>query len=206
MMASNIEHQSLTDGIRVVDDRLFFERKVVRQFLPHRGRMLLVDGVRSLSYMSREIESYKLVGQNDPGLEGQDKLNARLPPTLLIEALAQTCGFLMNVLHFCFVNDIPPAEITDARHAQRPLKAPSLSVLCDSRFKHMRSAVAGELVVLTARVLTIRNDLWYFQTSAHAGDELSSGEIMLAYPSYTKEFSVALGEKGRSLAGAPGSR
>ena len=182
-----------TRGIRFEHELLSLEHGSVRIFLPHRGRMLLVDRVSTLSCSRRTINALKLVAQNEATFEGQTE-NFHFPQALLIEALAQTCGFMMNVLEFLTQNELVPADLADSKLEGRRLRPPPLSALAESRIRQHALARAGEQLALSADVLRTHGDMWLFKVRAETSVPVAEGEITLAYPAYMRASHV--GSKG----------
>jgi 3-hydroxymyristoyl/3-hydroxydecanoyl-(acyl carrier protein) dehydratase len=176
-------------GIRVEAEQLVFEQLALRHFLPHRGRMLLLDRVRALSSSRREILAVKYLSQNDPSLTGPSRAEAHFSQGLLVESLAQACGFLMNVLHVLRVNQLSPLELADEKLEGQKLVPAPLSVLAECKIRQHALARPAEVVEVHARVSAQRGDMWYFSVSARTERELADGEILLAYPSYMASAS-----------------
>ena len=63
---------------------------------PHRHPMLMVDKVEACAADLSQVEALKLLSVSEPMLCFPADSRPYFSPTLLTEALAQTCGFLMN--------------------------------------------------------------------------------------------------------------
>lgn len=169
---------------RVEGGGLAFDHAFVRHVLPHRGRMLLLDRVQRYAYERREIEGVKLVAQDEALLEGRGR-GGSFPQTLLVEALAQACGFLMNMDWFIRENGLAPQALLDSAIYRRELRVPPISVLAESRIAQRRRVEPARTITLLARVVLTRGDAWCFAAQASVeGDTVAGGDVMLAYPPY----------------------
>lgn len=132
----------------------------LRELLPHRYPMLLVDQVTELT-PGKTITALKNVTCNEPFFNGHFPGYPVMPGVLMIEALAQTSGVLILKSH-----DYDP---------QRDLFF--LAGVNNARFK--RPVVPGDQLTLQATVVRNRLDLWKFDCVAKVGDEVvCSAEIM----------------------------
>lgn len=161
---------------------LRFDQGAVRRVLPHRSSMQLLDRVASYSPEERGMVGLKSVGQGEPFAYAYLPAAPVFPPVLVVEALAQTCGFLMN-LEFLVRHGV---ELARLRRAAIPLPAIPHSVLADSKVRHRSLASPGETLRLDARIVLQREQVYLFQVRAAVAErEVASGEITLAYPEYT---------------------
>jgi 3-hydroxyacyl-[acyl-carrier-protein] dehydratase len=158
-----------------------FDHRVVRRILPHRGAMLLLDRVTSYAPTERSVIGVKTISQGDPLAQAYLPGRAVFPPVLVVEALAQTCGFMMNLEYLARCGfDLSRLEL--ARDGD--LHVPH-SVLADSKVRHRSLAASGEEVKLTARILLQRREMYLFRVQAMvAGREVAGGDITLAYPTF----------------------
>jgi 3-hydroxymyristoyl/3-hydroxydecanoyl-(acyl carrier protein) dehydratase len=189
-------------GIRRSEAGLAFERGAAREFLPHRGRMLLVDRVLSLAVEARYLVAEKAVAQNEAAMEGQGAVAAAFPQALLIESMAQACGFLMNVCQFLRINGLAAEDLLDPATERRTVRFPPLSVLGESKITQRGLARPGEEIRIEARALAVRGDVWCFAARARSRGELAHGEIILAYPPYVQGRPTRRPEIGAAAAGA----
>ena len=68
-------------------------REKIMATLPHRGVMLMLDGIEELDY-GRRVVAYKDVAPDEFWCDGHFPGRAILPGVLIIEMMAQTCAFL----------------------------------------------------------------------------------------------------------------
>ncbi|HRE55317.1 MAG TPA: hypothetical protein PLP22_11055 [Candidatus Competibacter sp.] len=162
---------------------LSFDHRFIRRILPHRFPMLLLDRVESYWLDRRAIVGGKHIGQNDPLIQGYWPFRPLFPPALVIEALAQTCGFMMNLEYLVGRG----FRIEDCRRGE-PVALPPIphSVLAESRMTHVALASLGRTLSLQASVTLQRKEVYAFKVRASADDrEIAAGDIMLSYPEYT---------------------
>ncbi|MDR1979210.1 MAG: beta-hydroxyacyl-ACP dehydratase [Synergistaceae bacterium] len=69
------------------------DRDGVMEVLPHRGVMLMVDGIEELDYGKRVV-GYRDVGAGEFWCDGHFPDRPILPGALIIEMMAQVCAFL----------------------------------------------------------------------------------------------------------------
>src|SRR4051812_42501230 len=104
---------------------LSFDSRTVRAMLPHRKHMALLDRVESYSSQQRMLVGVKEVAQNEPVFEGHFPDDPVFPGPLIIEALAQGCGVMMNIEYMMgngvrldrladrdFLASVPPLPLT----------------------------------------------------------------------------------------------
>lgn len=133
----------------------------VRQYLPHRYPMLLVDTVQS--YVPYEsIIALKNVTYNEPFFPGHFPNFPVMPGVLIVEALAQAAGILIYRSFERYPND-------------RDLFY--LAGIDNTRFK--RKVVPGDQLILNIKVLRHRENLWKFQGEATVGEELACSSEFL---------------------------
>jgi 3-hydroxymyristoyl/3-hydroxydecanoyl-(acyl carrier protein) dehydratase len=118
-------------------------------------------------------------------VNGFDPEDPALPQPVVVEALAQTCGLLMNVQYMIDHHGMTLDELRD------PVKfaaagPPPLSVLAESRVTHHGLARPGDKVSLDCGFTLKRRDLASFRVEARIkGSLLAVGTMILAYPTYT---------------------
>jgi len=132
----------------------------IRKLIPLRYPYLMIDRVQ------REEEglvvAVKNVTINEPFFQGHfpEPLQAVMPGTLILEAMAQTAAFLL------------------ARDGQGE---GYLVGVDEARFR--RKVIPGDQLILTARVLRVRTGLLKAKVEASVDDELAaSGVISLVAP------------------------
>jgi len=161
---------------------------LVRRMLPHRGAMALLDGVESYEPDHGRVVGFKQVAGNDSTVASSDPGDPALPPPLVIEALAQACGMLMNLEHLR-ARGIGIEHLRDPDAFAR-VEPPPLSVLAESRIVHHGLARPGDTVRLEVRFALRRKDLCSFRVEARVGSRLlAGGSMVLAYPPYTARLA-----------------
>lgn len=175
------------------------------KLMPHRGRMILVDRVLSLSVERREVSALKYVARNDPALVRQGR-TAFYPGTLVLESLAQTAAHIMHAFYYTSVLHVEAQRIealccsdgpshTEPQHEESVTAASvekvPLSVLAWSRLSYHSIARPGEQIELWARATTVRSTIWCFDISAKTTRPLADGALMLAWPDYMNDDAVS---------------
>jgi 3-hydroxyacyl-[acyl-carrier-protein] dehydratase len=168
-----------------------FDSQVLRMIMPHRHAMMLLDGVRECVVSEKRLTGHKNVSANDPAVQGHFPDWSFFPPALLIEAMAQAAGCLMNLLysfeHGITVEQLRDPSLLAESLAKAPL--PGLSVLAESKVRQFDVALPGDTIVLEARVLFRRNELTAFTVQAAVqGRQIAAGEMILGYPPYVPSF------------------
>lgn len=161
-----------------------FNGEAIRSFMPHRGRMLLIDRAEMGALEEQSVVCSKYVSQSDPLLEGHFVGRSVFPQALVIEALAQASGFMMHVFRLIEGNpqmllllkqgsgfsDVPPTVMT---------------VLADSHIRQYGLVYPGQELVLASRVRVKRTDMTSFAVVATVdGRIVADGSILLAFPPY----------------------
>ena len=133
----------------------------LRELLPHRYPLLLVDRVLELE-PGKSIKAIKNVTCNEPFFNGHFPGYPLMPGVLMIEALAQTAGVL----------------ILKSNEAYDPMKDLFyLAGVDNARFK--RVVGPGDQLELYAEVMRNKLDLWKFKCTASVDGEVAcSAEIM----------------------------
>src|SRR5262245_32311981 len=131
----------------------------VRELLPHRYPMLLVDRVIELGPDS--IVAEKLVSANEPFFQGHFPQRPIMPGVLMIEALAQAGGIIVR--H----ND------PDARK-----RGVALAGVDACRFR--RPVVPGDVLVLHAKLVHRRGSLLKVEGVARVDGEVAAEAQILA--------------------------
>lgn len=148
--------------------------------MPHRFRMMLVDKVASYRIEERELTSVKNVAQNDPLLEGHFTDFPIFPGALMVEAMAQTCGALMN-LESMRKDGADMTRLNDRPYLRSLLPIP-MTVLVDSKIKQHEVALPGDQVIIDTDLTLQHGDMCYYKVTANTRrHRIASGEIMLAY-------------------------
>lgn len=133
----------------------------VRELLPHRYPILLVDCVKSIE-PGKTIVAIKNVTCNEPFFNGHFPGLPIMPGVLIIEALAQASGIL----------------ILKSNEKYDPKKDLFyLAGVNNARFK--RTVTPGDQLELHAKVIRHKLDLWKFECIAKVnGDVVCTAEIM----------------------------
>jgi 3-hydroxymyristoyl/3-hydroxydecanoyl-(acyl carrier protein) dehydratase len=159
------------------------DSRTVKMFMPHRHAMALLDCVEQCCLQERRLRGYKNVARNEPVLIGHFPDDPVFPPSLIVEALAQAAGCLMNLL-FLFERGIPIERLTEEAYV-RTVERPPLSVLAESRVKQTGMARPGDRLFLNVRVTLRRGEISAFTVEAETErGKVAHGELILAYPSY----------------------
>jgi 3-hydroxyacyl-[acyl-carrier-protein] dehydratase len=152
-------------------------------FRPHKYPLVLLENVTDYCLAEKKLRGSKKVKLEDPYVQAHFPGDPCMPPPFVVEALAQCCGALMNLLFYgdkgIMLWEISIQEFLNLPH-------PPYNVLAEARVKHVDLARPGETIELEAKVALQRKDIISFQVSANvAGRPLSSGDMILAYPPYT---------------------
>jgi 3-hydroxyacyl-[acyl-carrier-protein] dehydratase len=174
----------MTDANTTIPPRtLSFGSQVIQHMMPHRRQMALLDRVESYSVQDRKIVGIKEVGQNEPVFEGHFPDEPLFPGPLIIEALAQACGVIMNIEHVVEKN-VPLDKLNDAEFIAS-VPPPPHTVLVESKVQLQRWVRPGEVIQLEAHLAIKRREICYFKVRALVDDtEVAKGEIILALPDY----------------------
>ena len=133
----------------------------IKQLLPHRYPMLLVDRVTELD-LGNYLKGYKNITTNEPFFTGHFPGKEVMPGVLIVEAMAQVSG----ILGFKTMNKTP-----DEGSIYYFVGADSL------RFK--RPVVPGDKLILESTVLTDKNGIWKFDCVASVEEELVAKATIL---------------------------
>jgi 3-hydroxyacyl-[acyl-carrier-protein] dehydratase len=176
------------NSIAHVPQVLSFDSAVVQLMMPHRRQMALLDRVESYSVHERKLVAIKTVAQNEPVFEGHFPDDPRFPGPLIIEALAQACGIMMNIEH-AVEKKLRLDRLLDPEYiAAAP--PPPHTVLAESKIRLRRWVRPGEMIRLEAHMALRRTEICYFKVRAVVDDaEVATGEIILALPDYAPEPS-----------------
>ncbi len=135
---------------------------IMRQ-IPHRYPMLLVDRVLEMT-PGDSIVAVKNVTATEPFFPGHFPHFMVMPGVMIVEALAQATGLLA----FATAGETPSEDTLYY-----------FVGIDKARFK--RPVVPGDQLVLKAKLLTFRRNLWRFDTSAEVdGRVAATAQIMCA--------------------------
>jgi 3-hydroxyacyl-[acyl-carrier-protein] dehydratase len=125
----------------------------------------------------------KEVTQNEPVLQGHFPDEPVFPGPLVIEALAQSCGLLVNLAH-ALKHGGRADRLSDPAYLATVPPAPH-TVLVESKIRLGRWVRPGEVLRLECHLALERKDICYFKVRAVVdGAEVAAGEILLARPDY----------------------
>jgi 3-hydroxymyristoyl/3-hydroxydecanoyl-(acyl carrier protein) dehydratase len=159
----------------------------LRHLMPHRHPMTLLDCVEAVWLDERRVIAVKHVAHNDLLLAGHFRDFPVFPPALVIEAMAQASGLVMNVAYLIEERGVEP-ELLESPSAVALLPPAPISVLAESRVRLFRYAQPGETLRLHASLKLRRGPTSLFHVQATVGKaELARGEMVLAYPPYGPE-------------------
>ena len=136
---------------------------IMRQ-IPHRHPMLLVDRVLELVPGDR-ITAVKNVTATEPFFPGHFPQFMVMPGVMIVEALAQATGLLA----FATAGETP-AEDTLYYFVG----------IDKARFK--RPVVPGDQLILNAKLLTFRRNLWRFDTTAEVDGNVAATAVIMCAP------------------------
>ncbi len=125
----------------------------IRELLPHRYPMLLVD--RVLEIGERDIVAEKLVSANDPFLEGHFPGRPIMPGLLILESLAQAACILVV-------------------SSERQARGFGVALLGVQHARFRRPVVPGDIMRLSVQLLRKRGPLYRFEGTANVNGELAA--------------------------------
>ncbi len=155
----------------------------VRCLLPHRDVMALIDGVKEYYPQQRKIIAYKRVPMNEFAMQGYFPACPMFPGTLVIEALAQTSGLMMNVERL----EKEGVIVEKTGRTRLPGIVTGNTVKRVSRKPHPPDYCgnSGETIFLQATVAMQRAEFRYFKVEARTeSNVVATGTILLSYPTY----------------------
>ncbi len=125
----------------------------IRELLPHRYPMLLVD--RVLEIGERDIVAEKLVSANDPFLEGHFPGRPIMPGLQILESLAQAACILVV-------------------SSERQTRGFGVALLGVQHARFRRPVVPGDIMRLSVQLLRKRGPLYRFEGTANVNGELAA--------------------------------
>ena len=135
----------------------------IRDYLPHRYPFLLVDRVLEVVPGER-IVAFKNISANEEYFCGHFPERPIMPGVLMLEALAQAAGLLI----YCTTSTKANARDNWYYYAG----------VNNARFK--RVVEPGDQLILEAKFIKRKLDLWVFNVQASVDDQLAcSAELML---------------------------
>src|SRR5437879_3071818 len=127
---------------------LSLDGQVLYKLLPQRFPIMMLDRVAAFYPEERRIIGVKLVSQNEPFLQGHFPGFPIFPGVLIIEALAQTCGCLMNC-DYLLEQGTPLDQLTQSLGT---FSAPK-SWLVESKMKHTKPVFPGNQMELECQII-----------------------------------------------------
>ncbi len=177
-MDSRAVVEQQTSAVLSVDGHL------LRRLMPHRYPMMLLDCVTGYNPAERYVVAIKNVSQNDPFIQGHFPDYPVFPGSLLVEALAQASGLLMNIEYLRNNRGLDVARLVEREFRVAPLDIP-MTVLLDSKIEQLATVLPGDQVQLHSHLVLQRAEIGHFKVRALAeGRDVARGEIMLAYAPY----------------------
>ncbi len=149
----------------------------VRQLLPHRPPLMLVDKVEAYYPQERRLVALKNVSQNDPFLQGHFPGYPIFPGVLIVESLLQASTLLLHLDARCG-EGMSEGGIAELLRSFTPPK----SVLAESRVKHMAPSYPGDQIRLGTQLTRTNGGVSTFKVRALSprGEVCSEGRIAVA--------------------------
>ena len=138
---------------------MIFDINEIQKILPHRYPVLLVDGILEMERLKR-IVGIKNVTFNEPHFTGHFPGKPIMPGVLIIEAMAQTGGFLL-------LQEVPDRE----------KKLIYFVAVDGARFR--RPVVPGDQLRMEVKVLSWRGNFCKLEAKAMVGGELAAEAILM---------------------------
>ena len=133
----------------------------IMRLLPHEYPMLMVDRVLEVE-SGKSIVGYKNISINEQIFVGHFPGAPIFPGVLIIEAMAQISGILGFVT---------------ARQSSDNGMLYLFAGIDKVRFK--RPVVPGDRLMLTSEVVSVKRNIWRFQTTATVDEELASSALLM---------------------------
>src|SRR5436853_409150 len=124
----------------------------IKQLLPHRAPMLLVEKLADI--VPRESATgYKAVSINEPYFMGHFPERAVMPGVLIVEAMAQTAGALVV-------------------HSLGGKVGSAVYFLTIEKARFRKPVGPGDMLRMPVKKLAQRGPVWKFEGRAYVGDDL----------------------------------
>ena len=132
----------------------------IKEYLPHRYPMLLVD--RVLDWDSESITAIKNVTANEEFFNGHFPHKPVMPGVLMIEALAQTAALLSFL-----------------KEGRKPDDSTVVYFIGIDGARFKRPVVPGDQLVMKASIIHARRGIWKYKATATVDGQLAvEGELM----------------------------
>ncbi|MBN1754834.1 bifunctional UDP-3-O-[3-hydroxymyristoyl] N-acetylglucosamine deacetylase/3-hydroxyacyl-ACP dehydratase [bacterium] len=160
LIRKQYEKQQISRKYGVDDKKVLLDNKAIEKILPHRYPFLLVDKITDIEPF-KKVVGIKNVTRNEPFFEGHFPGHPVMPGVLVVEALAQTGGFLL-------LQEIEEVE----------KKVVYFLGIDNVRFR--KPVYPGDQLVLVIEVDQRRPKVAKFTGKAYVDDELVCQATMLA--------------------------
>jgi 3-hydroxyacyl-[acyl-carrier-protein] dehydratase len=133
----------------------------IKKLLPHRYPFLLLDKV--IDYEAGvSLQAIKNVTVNEPFFQGHFPVKPIMPGVLIVEALAQASA----ILGFVSIEE-------------KPEKEELYFLVGVDRARFRKPVEPGDQLILETRHLSVRRNIWKFDTVAYVNDKkVASAEIL----------------------------
>jgi len=161
-----------------------FDDRQVRMILPHRAPMLMVDRVLACPAALDSLHTIRQISVGDAMLPRGPGDIAFFPPTLTVEALAQSCGLLMN-LRWLLAQGVDVAAFAAGSDAALGAISIPHSVLAETRMRQIRLVQAGDSLHMNVRITLQRGSMLRFSAQASCAAGICTElDVLLAFPDY----------------------
>jgi len=136
----------------VMTDSTVLDVEQIKQLLPHRAPMLLVEKLSDI-VPGESATGTKAVSINEPFFMGHFPERAVMPGVLIVEAMAQTAGALVV-------------------HSLAGKASSSVYFLTIEQARFRKPVVPGDLLRMPVKKLRQRGPVWKFSGQAFVGEDL----------------------------------
>ena len=159
---------------------MLLDLEQIKEIIPHRSPILMLDHVLEID-KGHSISAVKNVAADEPCLEGHFPQHAVMPGVMIIEALAQASGLLIN---WAVVKGEAGASDTMLQSGLQDDEQLFLVGVDQARFR--RQVSPGDQLLLHSRLVEgRRNRMWRFEAHAKVGDQdVVSARLLMAKGKY----------------------